>query len=374
VRVIVEGEAEFEVLSPMEMTVAKGKLQAQVPELAQGFRVQTAAGEVVDLGTEFALDVTDEHAEVHVLDGEIEWHPVDRDDMRQLVGGEALRTSSGAGETQALGPDAARFADFDEIGERLARSRAQRREAWLAHSENLASDPRLLLYFPMREMGVDPRRIDDASGSEIAGGVVRAARVGDRWGVQGAALDFTPTGSRVRVDVPGEHRSMTFFCWVRIDSLDRWFNSLFLTDGHELNEPHWQILNDGRLFFSVKKSDPKVDGSERDKHIFYSPTIWTPAQSGQWFQIATTYDVEARQVTHYVNGEIVSREPIAEEWLVERVSINAASIGNWSEPIYRRDDPSFQVRNLNGVIDEFALFSDALSADEIRELYEIGRP
>ena len=58
VTVVIEGEAEFEVLSSMEMAVDLGKVQARVPEPAQGFRIHTAGGEVVDLGTEFALDVT----------------------------------------------------------------------------------------------------------------------------------------------------------------------------------------------------------------------------------------------------------------------------------------------------------------------------
>ena len=62
-------------------------------------------------------------------------------------------------------------------------------------------------------------------------------------------------------------RSLTLLTWVKINSLDRWYNSLFLTDGAKLNQPHWQIMDDGRLFFSVKKregSDAKK--GEKDKH------------------------------------------------------------------------------------------------------------
>ncbi|MFT5126628.1 MAG: hypothetical protein ACI8W8_000223, partial [Rhodothermales bacterium] len=177
----------------------------------------------------------------------------------------------------------------------------------------------------------------------------------------------SPTGSRVRLNIPGDHRSLTFFCWVRIDSLDRWFNSLFLTDGHELHEPHWQIMDDGRLFFSVKARDAK-----HDKHIAYSPPFWTPALSGKWLQIATVYDVDAKTTTHYVNGEQISQDRIPGADVVDTVRIGAASIGNWSEP--KREDPHFAVRNLNGAMDEFAIFSAALSAAEIADLYEKGQP
>ena len=34
----------------------------------------------------------------------------------------------------------------------------------------------------------------------------------------------------------------------------------------------------------------------------------------------------------------------------------------------------YAVRNLNGRMDEFALFGKALAADEIRELYQVGAP
>ena len=93
------------------------------------------------------------------------------------------------------------------------------------------------------------------------GAVVGAARDADRWGTAGEALDFSPTGSRVRVVVPGQYGSLTLMTWVKINSLDRWYSSLFLTDGHELHEPHWQIIDDGRLFFSVKKRD-NIDRSK----------------------------------------------------------------------------------------------------------------
>ena len=57
---------------------------------------------------------------------------------------------------------------------------------------------------------------------------------------------------------------------------------------------------------------------------------------------------------------------------VDKIRIGAASIGNWSEP--ERNDPHFAVRNLNGSIDEFILFNAALSAAEIDQLYQAGKP
>ena len=64
---------------------------------------------------------------------------------------------------------------------------------------------------------------------------------------------------------------------------------------------------------------------------------------------------------------------IPDQILVDSIRIGQASICNWSEPMYR-SDPKFVLRNLNGTMDEFAMYSTALSADEIRQWYEIGNP
>ena len=88
--------------------------------------------------------------------------------------------------------------------------------------------------------------------------------------------------------------------------------------------------------------------------------------------ISTVYDVENRLVNHYLNGKQLSQESIPEEYLVEQVKIGNASLCNWSEP--ERAEPRFAVRNLNGSLDEFAMFNAALPAEEIQEMYENGRP
>ncbi len=369
VTIIVEGKAEFEINSPMEMSVSHGKIRALVPTAAHGFKVLTNSGEVVDLGTEFALNVTSEHADMHVLQGEIEWHPTAK--QKQLLSdGQSLRwTTTGNPESVAFEPN--QFPGLADFERRFVSQRLQRRQAWSDSAEAVSGDRRMIAYYPMNQSKEWGRQLLDESHSGLDGTVVSARHDADRWGQSGSALNFSPAGSRVRVSIPGEHRSMTFYCWARIDSLDRIYNSLFLTDGHELNEPHWQIMSDGRLFFSVKRRDTS-SGSRKDKHIAYSPSFWDPSQSGKWFQIATVYNVDEQTTTHFVNGEAISQDRISDEYIVDTVRIGAASIGNWNEPT--RADPNFALRNLNGAIDEFAIFSDALSASEIAALYEKGRP
>ena len=366
VTLIVEGEAEFEVLSPMEVFVRAGRVRALVPEPAIGFRVRTATGDVVDLGTEFAVDVTADHADLHVLKGEIEWH-AEAKPVKRLKRGQSMRwTAQGESITLDQRPDS--FLGDDELQRRWAEERVSRRESWLRRTDQIRADPRLLVYYQMGHDG-QADRLTDLSGSGHHGTVVREHRVPDRWGQPSSALDFSAPGTGTRLYVAGEHGSLTFMCWVRIDSLDRRHNSLFLTDGYDLNEAHWQLLDDGRLTFSVKASESK-DGPR--KQAIHSQVIWTPSMSGNWLQLATVFDIDTGMVTHYVNGRVNHSERIVESLRVAKVQIGAASIGNWNDPT--RQSARFPVRNLNGAIDEFAIFSAALTADEVRELYEAGKP
>lgn len=74
VRVTLEGPADFSVNDATSGRLENGKLVAYVPPGAEGFTVDYSKGRVVDLGTEFAMEVSGGKAEVGVFDGEIELH------------------------------------------------------------------------------------------------------------------------------------------------------------------------------------------------------------------------------------------------------------------------------------------------------------
>lgn len=374
VTLVVEGESRFAILSPMEVAVESGRVRAHVPEPAQGFRLTTELGDVVDLGTEFAVDVSNDSSEVHVLDGEIEWHAEGQPIERLQAGTAVVQTKDRKTSTTARKDD---FVGTAELRTRMADQNRSRFSQWEEKCEMLNTDHRLLVHYQMSANEVLGRQVTNhAHGSHAISGmgaIVAATGTTNRWGQTGHALDFSPAGSRVRLTVPGTYQNLTLACWVRINSLDRWYNSLFLTDGHEQGEPHWQIMDDGRLFFSVKKNDV-FDRSkgERDKHVFYSPPFWDSTLSGRWLMLATVYDGNSLQVTHYLNGQVLSRESIPPEYLVTDIRIGDASVCNWGLP--ERNQPRFAVRNLNGDLDEFLLFDSPLSDAEVRQLYEEGRP
>lgn len=68
-----EGPAQFTLRSPMRGILQHGKFTAHVPTQARGFTVETPGIEVVDLGTEYGLDVApDGRSHLHVIRGLVE--------------------------------------------------------------------------------------------------------------------------------------------------------------------------------------------------------------------------------------------------------------------------------------------------------------
>ncbi|MEJ6727643.1 MAG: FecR domain-containing protein [Akkermansiaceae bacterium] len=362
VSLVVEGDAEFEILSSDEMNLVRGKLRANVPPQAIGFQIHTPRGTALDLGTEFALDLSDEKCELHVIDGEVEWHP--NDDIETLLtGGKGLLISDSA--PAQISADPARFTSSSQLAEQLVTRQRKQLDAWKSHSADLRSHADLLAYFPFDQAGSWNRQLQPTQTDLSPGSIVAAERVTGRWPGKNA-LDFSPNGSRVRVTIPGEYQQVTFSTWARIDSLDRQFNALFLTDNYEEGEPHWQLTSEGQLFFSVRLEKDKLH------HINLSPPVWNHASSQQGLHLVTTFDAPTRTTVHYLNGGEISREQAPTDKAVPAIRIGNAQIGNWGLPT--KTDPEFAVRNLNGRLDEFAIFSSALSPTEVQSLYLSGKP
>lgn len=364
VSLVVEGRAALEIISPDEMRLVEGKLRAHVPTPAIGFQIHTPRGTVLDLGTEFALDFSEGEGELHVIDGEVEWHE-DAQSEVLLTKGKALKISDEQTDRISASPN--RFTSSSDLAAKVISHQNQRFSEWQNHSNDLKGHPRLLAYFPMEQSDSWSRQLAAVPGNIPPGAIVAARSVEGRW-PQKQALDFSPNGSRVRVNIPGDHKALTFSTWARIDSLDRQYNALFLTDNYNKGEPHWQLTENGQLFFSVGLGK----GPGKFHHVFLSPVIWDHADSERWLHLVTTYDVESRTCVHYLNGEEISRDQAAPEKGVPAITIGSAQIGNWGLPT--REEPDFAVRNLNGRLDEFTIFSSALSPEEVHTLYQAGKP
>ena len=362
VSLVLEGDAAFDIISPDEMRLVRGKLRAHVPEHAIGFQIHTSRGTALDLGTEFALDLTDDNCELHVIDGEVEWHPKDDKEIL-LTGGKGLRLS--ANKPASIKAEPTRFTSAGDLAKKVANHQDNRFQSWLKHSADLQERADIVSYFPMTDLQPWSRSLTPAREEFGPGSIVAAEQVEGRWPDK-KALDFSPNGSRVRVTVPGEFQKLTLSTWAKIDSLDRQYNGLFLTDNYDEGKPHWQITEEGRLFFSIKLP------GRTSHHVNLSPVIWDHSTSQRWIHLVTTYDVANRTCSHYLNGDLISQEQAPKEKQLSALTIGNAQIGNWGLPT--KSEPGFAIRNLNGRLDEFTIFSSELTPEEVKSLYEHGKP
>jgi hypothetical protein len=91
VKVTLQGPADFDVTGDESGRISSGKLVVRVPQGAEGFSIDYANGRVVDLGTEFAMEVGREgELELGVFDGEVELHLPGDDAPFYLAGSQAI--------------------------------------------------------------------------------------------------------------------------------------------------------------------------------------------------------------------------------------------------------------------------------------------
>jgi hypothetical protein len=363
-RVVIEGPAELRLVSPQEAICPIGRLLAEVPEPARGFRLGTDHVNVVDLGTSFGIEASHGRTEVHVFKGKVELLPGTR--ARLSLSESEAAVVEGNAPPRLMAASAEPFTSMFEFQQRSLASEAFRYEQWQFANAQLNQDPSLVVHldfenlsstdWTLRNAAEQNRSVRDAT-------IVGCVRAEGRWREK-QALEFQSVSDRVRVAVPGDFDALTLSAWVCVKGLDRTFNSLFMCDGFEPGTIHWLIRHDGVLGLTVVGPGPGKF------QILASPPVLTLDELGRWLHLAVVLDGRSRQVAHYVNGDPVSRHALK---LGPPFRLGSAELGNWN-PTSGPDPTPFLIRNLSGAFDEFGLFSRALSDAEVRELYVKGRP
>ena len=143
---IVEGPASLDIESDWSVRVVKGRLRANVPPAARGFVVKAAGSEVVDLGTEFALDVGSESARVEVIDGEVKLRGGEHDGKHLVTGqGQSLKGA----QTKPNTFDG--LSTVSDLKRRREKAEIRRFSEWKEYSQRLRTDQRLIVYYPIAE-------------------------------------------------------------------------------------------------------------------------------------------------------------------------------------------------------------------------------
>lgn len=383
VSMIVEGPARFEADSASTVKLLSGKLTASVPPAGHGFTVTCPAATVVDLGTEFGVNIHGNGlTDVDVFKGAVSLAaapPASADKGANppavtLTAGSARRVSAD-GQIIAIASNSSAYVrqhDFDQLRSTPVSASFAR---WREYSQRLRSDPDLVAYYTFeRSKNASDSLLNlSASGSSLDGvlGGGDATAIPDwstgRWPGKGA-LTFLP-GTQTHVAVPG--RPALDFSRNRQDSspftLCAWIkpSTSGLASGGIVCRG-WSFHEQYAIDFPPDGGPLRVWIRGQKNPLTDTTVIGTEISDlSSWHLASSVYDPEAGQLVLFVDGRLIARKSVTRRLLPI------------SGPLYigSRNDKSDKLdATFTGSIDEIAIFKRPLSANDISEMYKAGRP
>ncbi|MGJ8695723.1 MAG: LamG-like jellyroll fold domain-containing protein [Verrucomicrobiaceae bacterium] len=370
VSLVVEAPAQFDIISSDLIHLAHGKIRAQVPPPAQGFRIETTSFDIVDLGTEFAISLdSNGKGELHVIDGEVELYQKTSPNKaaQLLTAGHGVGLDH-TGKQTKIQVNPANFADSKTLLEGSQRQRLR----WQTHFTALAKDPDTVALYDFQPLnGALPNLATNAA-PDSQGIIIGCSSVQGRWPDK-TALSFSNPSHRVRTKIPGTFDTLTFATWIKVESLSHVSIPLIQsqrTDGRSLT---WDLRKKGQLTQALAFFSDVVGGAGHQdqtyKYLSANPAL-SDSQFGTWIHLAVTIDNHNKQLVHYVNGQILQTLPINTP---HPLVIGIADLGNWPSRDWAKGT-KWEIRHLIGSMGEFLISQRVFSPRDIRRLHAAGSP
>jgi hypothetical protein len=352
----VEAPARFELVDETIFRLAHGRVAAHVPPQGIGFQVEAPAATVVDLGTDFAVDATaDEDSEVHVFKGEVRVELLEAKGAAggplRLLSGQATRVDFLTGLPAGIDLDEQRF------------MRSLRAEPQGYAQQVLALNP--AVYYRMEPAG-NGRTLVDQSPSGADAQVVLGKATKPVWvaGKVGSALQLGGPADETYAVAPSYPQSTTnelaVVAWVYARTRPRWASIAKNWAGaSDRGQFHFGLLDDvGALEGHIADANGEEITVRDDQ----------PLPLRQWHHVALVADGSMLRL--YRNGREVSAAPYVK--LTHDPRILALAVG--TKLNLQGAAPEERDFNMwDGRLDELAIFNHALSADEVRRLFELAR-
>jgi len=373
--VILQGPGKFDLVSPELGVIHYGKLRAHVPPAAKGFTIKTDTFEILDLGTEFAIDLSrDGSSQVHVIDGEVIFMKnSEPSEPQHLLDGEGIGLDS-VGEISRFASRPEEFVGVDKFEEMSRARSAERAQACRTMADRLCSDPTVIAYYSFAR--------NESWGTSLKNKVWGADRgtdgtvVGCRWGsgrwTGDGALHFSKSSDRVRVNLPGTFQSLSLAVWLKIENIETKTISITSPATDQPRYIHWVLQRhpNGEKLQAGFLDTTKVGGKEQRRHHLCKTPIVIEDVIGRWIHLVATYDSGRGEVVHFLNGEVIGRIPVPEP---RPVGIGSADLGNWPYQEWAAGT-QWAHRQLDGALGEFVALSRVLSPGEVAEIFRAGRP
>ena len=369
-RVILEGPAIFELTSENSAILREGRIRALVPPQACGFSVSTRQIEVVDLGTEFGMNIEEDGhlTEVHCFNGLVDVYENNLSQkgevLRSLETGEAIRIQST--RIQRMSANSMAFISYNELAQSFLENSTSRHEEWRSVIEEIRANEDILALYTFEDQGPRERSLVNQVSFQnhfSHGAIVGCRWTNGRWPSKGG-LEFKSPSDRVHFQSNDPYQTITLSAWARLDSAPKRTMCLLSSSENASNSLSWHINGSGNLVLSLRNDNGKV------AQKFSSPPIVNRNMLGKWQHFTTVFNSIDKTVTHYLNAKEVSKSKITKKGLSQVVFGNA-EIGNSS---LKNNNGKTPIRFFTGRIDELSIFGRALQPEAINNLHQVGKP
>ncbi len=374
-QLVLEAPTTLQLLSADRAMLLSGKVTGEVPAEAVGFTVLTPHGSVIDLGTHFGIETAlNTGTSVHVFDGEVSLQPDPRfqtTNRQRIVAGEAHHLDQ-QGYTQPIESQPTRFLGTREI-ERLEteqqRSPIYRR--WLEQVLRRQRDPSVVALYTFErdakrpQLALEARLAHDPNAPDLHGRIPadvtwQTGRIPDKQALQLSGRSVIEFGPAIGQVLGHDVRQFTVALWAR------WRHAV---------PPHQGIFQIGVA--SDAQSELSLDLAEgqlivtlgvpgaRDPVFGHRLHTRGPTPAvDQWLHIVAVYDasLERDNLSLYVNGQ-----RIATLTATGTLDFRGATmrVGTFVHPSGVNVHQPF-----DGFVDELMILRRALSAEEVRALYQ----
>jgi hypothetical protein len=379
--IVLEAPAQFEILPGTRFSLTSGRLTAVVPHGSAGLTVETPDMRAVDLGTEFAVQVTPEdktHLEVFrgSVRAETKLDASGVFSSKIVTAAQSVRVKSGTREIETEPATPLLFVQSDELKLRASQGGDAGMLRWQAFSNLLRKDPSLIAYYPFDNRSQTPlgliNRADATAGRRngtlgvagVSGSAPRWTR--GRWAGKDA-LQFGDTADTA-VTIPGDSEltpsdTISILTWIR--------RSEYAKTVHLIEES-----KDGVNCFNltVTGTAGKRSSSLAPSAIYFnygvdvevgSPSV-LPVDN-RWFLLGLVRGTDGT-ISMYLDGQLQREMTLdgipnvrrdGDLWIGRS---NPAAVATDRRDIFR------------GQMDELAIFHRELSPEEVERFYTAGKP
>ena len=370
-----QGPAELEIISEMEVLCVSGRLRVDVPPSAIGFLVNTPHIDVVDLGTSFAVDVNSNHeTEVHVIEGKVELVSDSKAmPVREIVQGQAVGVTRDA--FREIDSGTALMPTASQVNSKARIANGRLREAWKRRRDAILNDPSCFTYFDFEsgsKQGLTLFNMARNAKPSSNGTIVGCEWVEGRWPGK-RALDFKTSFDRVLFEAPGEYERLTCLASVRLDSINSSVLPLLMPASSLDGAFRWQMNPS-----MTAKSSARIQFGRRGKNgwdvtnQYFGTPSFHRGHLRTWVQLAVVWDGVDGLCSQYVNGVLVSRDKVQLSSDSEPMMLRSKNlqIGNST---FDNLNLSKQLSHFTGRVDELAMFNRALSKQEITTYHDLKK-